>query len=98
MSDAVFDVSATVPEGTTTEQFSAMLQNLLKDRFQLSYHYETRPMQGFELVVAKNGPKLKESQSQAKPETEANDSRQGEAARNWHSLRAAVSILTPGLA
>jgi uncharacterized protein (TIGR03435 family) len=36
-----------------------MLQILLAERFKLSVHREMRPMQIFELTVAKNGPKFK---------------------------------------
>jgi uncharacterized protein (TIGR03435 family) len=56
-----FDISAKVPEGATQEQFLLMLQNLLKERFGLAWHFEKKELQGYELVVAKNGPKLKES-------------------------------------
>lgn len=37
------------------------LQALLEDRFSLKVHLETRDTVGYALVVAKNGPKLKES-------------------------------------
>jgi uncharacterized protein (TIGR03435 family) len=43
------------------EQSKKMLQALLADRFQLKFHYETKEMPVFNLVVTKNGPKLKES-------------------------------------
>jgi uncharacterized protein (TIGR03435 family) len=54
-----FTVSAKVPEGTTKEQFRLMKQNLLVERFQLKFHYVKKEMSSYELVVAKNGPKLK---------------------------------------
>jgi uncharacterized protein (TIGR03435 family) len=38
-----------------------MLQNLLADRFQLKLHRESKDAPIYALVVAKNGPKLKES-------------------------------------
>ncbi len=56
-----FDVSAKIPEGTTQEQFLLMLQNMLKDRFGLAWHFEEKEMQGYQLVLGKGGPKLKES-------------------------------------
>jgi uncharacterized protein (TIGR03435 family) len=56
-----FDVRAVVPEGTTKEQFTTMLQNLLADRFRVVVHRESREIQRYELVVAKNGPKFKEA-------------------------------------
>jgi uncharacterized protein (TIGR03435 family) len=70
--DVTFDLSARVPEGTTQEQFAVMLQNLLKTRFGLAYHFEAKQLQGYELVVAKNGPKLTESKAGA-PRPAAND-------------------------
>jgi uncharacterized protein (TIGR03435 family) len=38
-----------------------MLQNLLKERFRLTVHTEKVEMVAYELVIAKSGPKLKES-------------------------------------
>jgi uncharacterized protein (TIGR03435 family) len=55
-----YEIQATMPPGATREQFQSMLQNLLAERFHLSVHHETRNFPGYELVVAKGGPKLKE--------------------------------------
>jgi len=60
MEDQRFDVAAKMPPGTTQEQFSLMLRNLLAERFKLAVHHENRETQVYNLVVAKNGPKLKE--------------------------------------
>jgi bla regulator protein blaR1 len=38
-----------------------MLQALLADRFKLTVHRETKELQEYSLVIAKNGPKLQES-------------------------------------
>jgi uncharacterized protein (TIGR03435 family) len=54
-------VDATMPPDTTKEQFREMLANLIKDRFGLEYHVETREVAAYSLVVAKSGPKIKES-------------------------------------
>ncbi len=56
-----FDVNANVPPGTTKEQFHLMLQNLLIERFGLKFHWDSKVMPAYELVVTKSGPKLKES-------------------------------------
>jgi uncharacterized protein (TIGR03435 family) len=56
-----YDILAKVPTGVTEEDFSAMLQNLLRDRFSLTWHFEEKKMKGYHLVIAKNGPKLIES-------------------------------------
>jgi uncharacterized protein (TIGR03435 family) len=57
-----FDVVAKPPAGYKPEQLQYLLRNLLIDRFKLSVHHETRPMSAFALVVAKGGPKLRESE------------------------------------
>jgi len=56
-----FDITATMPPDTTKEQFRAMLQNLLAERFKLALHRETKELPMYSLVVARNGPKMKES-------------------------------------
>lgn len=56
-----YDIIAKIPQGTTKEQFNLMLQSLLAERFRLSLHHETREIPGYELVLGKNGPKLKVS-------------------------------------
>jgi uncharacterized protein (TIGR03435 family) len=42
-----------------------MLQNLLVDRFKVIVHRESREIQRYELVVAKNAPKFKEASPRA---------------------------------
>jgi uncharacterized protein (TIGR03435 family) len=54
-----FRVEATMPPDTTKEQFRAMLQDLLLDRFKLKIHRETKEVRGYALVVGKTGPKMK---------------------------------------
>ena len=56
-----FEVNATMRPETTKEQFRVMLQNLLAERFKLTIHRETRELPMYSLVVARNGPKMKES-------------------------------------
>lgn len=56
-----YDVVAKIPDGATKEQFSVMLKTLLKERFRLVLRKETREFAALELVVAKSGPKFKES-------------------------------------
>ena len=56
-----FDIQATMPPDTTKEQFKAMLQNLLAERFKMTVHRETKELPMYSLIVAKSGPKLKES-------------------------------------
>jgi uncharacterized protein (TIGR03435 family) len=56
-----FDFVAKVPAGATKQQFRAMLQNFLAERFQLKLHIQSREFPAYELVVAKTGLKLKEA-------------------------------------
>jgi uncharacterized protein (TIGR03435 family) len=61
-----FNVEAKVEDPTkaTEAQLFAMLQALLIDRFKLKFHRENKDVSGFALVVAKNGPKFKETKSE----------------------------------
>lgn len=61
MNTARFDIAARLPEGTTKDDAPAMLQALLKDRFKLEAHLETKDEAVYALVVGKDGPKLKDS-------------------------------------
>jgi uncharacterized protein (TIGR03435 family) len=62
MSTTRFNITARVPAGATTDDYRLMLQGLLTERFKLTLRHEQKEMQIAELVVAKNGPKLKESE------------------------------------
>jgi uncharacterized protein (TIGR03435 family) len=62
MSAQRFNIQATLPEGGTEKQVPQMLQALLAERFKLVIHRETRDQSVYALVVAKGGPKLKESE------------------------------------
>jgi uncharacterized protein (TIGR03435 family) len=59
----LYSVMATMPPDTTEAQFQAMFQNLLAERFHLVVHHETRNFPGYELVIDRGGPKLKEAVS-----------------------------------
>ena len=56
-----FDVIAKMPPDTSPEAAKLMLQALLKDRFQLTVHTESRSMPVYVLSVDKGKRKLKES-------------------------------------
>jgi uncharacterized protein (TIGR03435 family) len=60
--DDRFNVEAKAEDPKATEeQLLQMLQALLIERFSLKFHRETKEVQGYALVVAKNGPKLKDA-------------------------------------
>ncbi len=52
-----------IPRGT----LQLMVQSLLEDRFQLKAHLETRELSIYNLVTAKDGPKIKPSADQTAP-------------------------------
>jgi uncharacterized protein (TIGR03435 family) len=60
-----FNLEAKVEDPTkaTEEQLLQMLQALLIERFHVKFHREDRDLPGFALEVAKNGPKLKPTQT-----------------------------------
>ncbi len=78
-----FDIAAKL-DAATLEQWNhldrqqhslagrAMFQQLLADRFHLRYHWETRTLPIYALVVAKNGPHLHPS-TQTDYDTDTND-------------------------
>jgi len=60
-----FDVVCKMPAGSRKEDAPLMLQSLLAERFQLAAHRELKEQAVMALVVSKDGPKLKESHSEA---------------------------------
>jgi len=56
-----YDIAVKVPAGAAKEQIPAMWRNLLKDRFGINVHTESREFPADELTVAKGGPKFKET-------------------------------------
>jgi uncharacterized protein (TIGR03435 family) len=55
-----FDISATLPPGTTS-QIPEMMQRLLEDRFQIKMHRESKDFPVYVLEVAKGGLKIQET-------------------------------------
>jgi uncharacterized protein (TIGR03435 family) len=51
----------------TREQVQLMLQAMMEERFELKAHMETRELPIYNLVVAKDGPKIKASADQTPP-------------------------------
>ncbi|HVW08308.1 MAG TPA: TIGR03435 family protein, partial [Bryobacteraceae bacterium] len=55
-----FTITATLSKTATRAELKEMLQGLLRDRFHLAAHHETRLFPGYELRVGSHGPKMKE--------------------------------------
>ncbi|HEV2620060.1 MAG TPA: TIGR03435 family protein [Acidobacteriaceae bacterium] len=64
-----FDITARYPPGTKFEDRWPMLRTLLEDRFKVAAHSETKDMEGYSLMVAKTGFKLKPSEDAGEPVT-----------------------------
>lgn len=61
MASERYDIVAKLPDGTSKEQISQMLQSLLAERFKLQAHQESKMESGYALLIGPDGPKLKES-------------------------------------
>jgi uncharacterized protein (TIGR03435 family) len=59
LGSARFDVDAKYPPDTKREDIGRMMQNLLAERFGVKTHKESKEVPVFNLIVGKNGPKLK---------------------------------------
>lgn len=70
MDSARYEIAAKIPQSATRQQADAMLRTLLTERFHLAAHRETKEMPILELVVAKNGPKLRDSATDQTPAAE----------------------------
>jgi uncharacterized protein (TIGR03435 family) len=64
-----YTIVAKAGTAATPPELKIMLQSLLEDRFKMKLHREVRDLPIFNLVVAKNGPKLKPT---ADPDTRSN--------------------------
>jgi uncharacterized protein (TIGR03435 family) len=60
-----YTIKAKIPDMTTEAAAKEMLQNLLAERMGLAFHMQSRMASGYELRVAREGPRLRESDSNA---------------------------------
>jgi uncharacterized protein (TIGR03435 family) len=61
MNSPRFDITAKLPDGAAAEQFQLMLRDMLASRFKMAVHRETKERPIYNLIAAKNGPKMKQS-------------------------------------
>jgi len=61
MTSGRWDITAKLPDGSTPTQIPDMLQSLLRDRFQMKTHRETRELPVYALIIGKGGLHLNES-------------------------------------
>jgi uncharacterized protein (TIGR03435 family) len=76
MASERFDVTAKLPDGFEPKQLAEMLQALLRDRFQIKLHRETKDFPVYGLILGKGDLKLKESAVESKAER-ADPSKEG---------------------
>lgn len=58
LNDVRFDIVAKAANPVPEDQLRLMLQSLLKERFRMEAHRESRQLSGYALLVGKNGTKL----------------------------------------
>jgi uncharacterized protein (TIGR03435 family) len=61
MASERWDVTAKLPDGSSPKQVPQMLQALLRDRFQMKMHRETKELPVYALIIGKGALKFKES-------------------------------------
>ena len=66
------DAKAEDPSATPVSQLRQMLQSLLRERFKLAFHMETRDVSGYFLVPAQGGLKLKAATGAPAPQNAPN--------------------------
>jgi len=59
-----WDIIAKIPEGVSQDQVPEMLQNLLKERFGMVVHKESKEQPVYALTVGKNGHKLQKAKEE----------------------------------
>jgi uncharacterized protein (TIGR03435 family) len=55
---AIWSISAKLPDGTSQDRAPEMMQTLLRERFGLTIHHESRQQQAYTLTLAAGGPAL----------------------------------------
>jgi uncharacterized protein (TIGR03435 family) len=64
---SVYSLEATFDPAATDDQARLMIQSLLADRFKMRAHRATREADGFALLIAKGGLKIKEAKADDEP-------------------------------
>lgn len=72
LDDERYVIAAKIPAGAPRDQVPAMLQALLKDRFGMDFHRESKDLAVLALVDAKGGSKLKAADSATGCHVESN--------------------------
>jgi uncharacterized protein (TIGR03435 family) len=81
-----FDVIAKAPAATKQETLSAMLQNLLAQRFSLVVHKDIKSMPAFVLTAGKGKTKMKEATGSGEPECQDKPQNRDPAAAPYQAI------------
>ncbi|PYS36834.1 MAG: hypothetical protein DMG14_23375 [Acidobacteria bacterium] len=65
-----FDIQAKPESGESKETMQLMMRSLLEDRFHLKLHLENRELPVYNLIVVKDGLKMKSSEDQSPPNSQ----------------------------
>jgi uncharacterized protein (TIGR03435 family) len=85
-----YDLIASAGRPASRQELMLMLRAFLIDRFHLAFHYETREVQAYVLVVAKTGPKFKAGDGG--PASTTLDGTGGIAYKNWTMMDLANAL------
>jgi uncharacterized protein (TIGR03435 family) len=91
--DAIRHAMQSMSPADRSKEQQLMDQSLLADRFKLQAHFETRPMPVYELIVAKNGPKLTPNPDTTKAMAAVGSSRIHGTAVSIHALLGLIESL-----
>jgi uncharacterized protein (TIGR03435 family) len=91
-----FDIVAKLPEGSNKDQVPEMLQSLLADRFKLAIHRDTKDHAIYALIIAKGGPKLKESPPDVETPEDAPPPKEEKGTTTLDTGQGKMSIKTDG--
>ena len=67
-----FEIAGKAPGPATEEQLRLMMQTLLRERFKLALHRQTKELSAYVLVVGKNGPKVQETKTEGEASIDIN--------------------------
>lgn len=96
MKTQLFEIHAKLPEGSNKDQIPEMMQTLLAERFNLTFHRETRELQVYALIVGKEGLKMKEAAEAPSPSTPAEKESAGKEVMSLETPQGQVKMKQEG--
>src|ERR1039457_2503231 len=67
-----YEITGKAPGAATEEQLRLMMQTLLRERFKLALHRQTKELSAYVLLVGKNGPKVQETKTEGEASIDIN--------------------------